>query len=59
MEYKQDVQEDPPAEDKSGMRPALLNPLFAEVGSLEGVGPRYAMLLGKRFTIHQSLPCVI
>nr|WP_280950408.1 ATP-dependent DNA helicase RecG [Rhodomicrobium vannielii] len=47
MEYQQDVQDDPPAGEKSGTRPALLNPLFADVGSLEGVGPRYAALLGK------------
>ncbi len=29
------------------MRPALLNPLFADIGGLEGVGPRYRQLLGK------------
>ncbi len=29
------------------MRPQSLNPLFAGVGSLEGVGPRYEALLGK------------
>ncbi len=29
------------------MRPSILNPLFAEAGTLEGVGPRYVGLLGK------------
>ena len=28
------------------MRPELLFPLFAEVGRIKGVGPRYAKLIG-------------
>jgi ATP-dependent DNA helicase RecG len=35
------------AETRSGIRPALLNPLFAGIGTLDGVGPRYQTLLGK------------
>jgi ATP-dependent DNA helicase RecG len=34
-------------EHDSTMRPPILNPLFAEAGTLEGVGPRYTALLGK------------
>ncbi len=30
-----------------GIRPALLNPLFADAGVLEGVGPRYKTILTK------------
>src|SRR5262249_44581344 len=32
---------------KAGARPALLNPLFAGIETLEGVGPRYKQLLSK------------
>jgi ATP-dependent DNA helicase RecG len=38
--------EEPPAE-RAGVRPAILNPLFAGVGGLEGVGPRNKTLLAK------------
>src|SRR2546423_5136144 len=35
----------------SGMRPAILNPLFADVTSLSGVGAKVAKLLGKALGI--------
>jgi len=33
--------------ERTRTRPALLHPLFADIGSLEGVGPRYKTILAK------------
>ncbi|HKJ60694.1 MAG TPA: DEAD/DEAH box helicase, partial [Hyphomicrobiales bacterium] len=42
-------QQSPPPENagRANVRPAILNPLFAAIGGLEGVGPRYNATLSK------------
>lgn len=47
MEHQDRVESGAGAEERTGTRPGVLNPLFAGIASLEGVGPRYAQLLGK------------
>ncbi len=47
MEHEEHEPNTSAAETRSGIRPALLNALFAGVGTLDGVGPRYQTLLGK------------
>jgi ATP-dependent DNA helicase RecG len=47
VKQEQQEQDASAAETRSGTRPTLLNPLFAGIGTLDGVGPRYEALLGK------------
>jgi ATP-dependent DNA helicase RecG len=47
VELKQQAPTETPPADRPGTRPALLHPLFADIGGLEGVGPRYKATLGK------------
>jgi ATP-dependent DNA helicase RecG len=47
VELKQEAQPEAATAPRARTRPALLNPLFADVGGLEGVGPRTKALLGK------------